>query len=527
MMKKTVALLTALLLCTGLALSGCGKGGETDSAASSGSPSQSSSAADSGGDTLDSASAPDSNDDTGDGENATDVTSQLSLPSSFLKEIQSQAFYMVNMDTGTRVWERESQKRIPPASLTKIMTCILALENVPNIDREKTSLTPEIQNYLYTNRVDTLGGLYLNEELTIRDLLYAMMVQSANEAAMMVGNYVGGGDLEKFVEMMNDRAVELGAMNTHFADATGLNGDDSYTTAYDMSLIAQHAMKNETFQEIVASTTYTSKPTDRHPEGITWFTTNSMQLVSNPTYYYEGLHGIKTGTLGDPYSMHNFASQATRDGYTYLLVVLGAPTRDPASDQMYKLNLAFMDTQKLYDRAFSTFKVKTLMNIGKEIDEIGVRLSWDEDHVKLLAADKFATLVPVEVTEDNLQTIPVIYDYVERPKQGSKTGEMEKCINAPVKRNQEVGYVRLMLSGEEVGRVRLVAAKDVERSDFLYYYDAVQSFFNTVWFKIIVTLIIVIVVGYVLMVIFRNRYRRRYRARRKPRSSGTKPRPPR
>lgn len=505
-MKRTVALLTALFLCLNLGLTGCSKNDKKNSdSAAAPTDSQTDS------DALDSGS--------GDGESG-EGGSQLSLPSTFLKELRSQAFYLVNMDTGSRVWEKESQKRIPPASLTKIMTCILALENVQDLDREKTSLNAEIQNYLYTNRVDTLGGLSLNEELSIRDLLYAMMVQSANEAAMMVGHYVGGGDLEKFYEMMNDKALELGAMNTHFADATGLDGDNSYTTAYDMSLIAQYAMKNETFAEIVGTTAYTSKPTDRNPNGISWYTTNYMQLVSNPTYYYEGLHGIKTGSLGDPHNIHNFVSQATKDGYTYLLVVLGSPTRDPETGALYKNNLAFMDTKKLYDRAFSTFKVKTLMNIGTEVDEIGVRLSWDEDHVKLLAADKFATLVPVEVTEDNLQTIPVIYDYVERPKQGSNKGEMEKCINAPVKKNQEIGYVKLMLSGEEVGRVRLVAAKDIERSDWLYYLDAVQGFFDTFWFKFALTAVILAVVVYIAIMIIRNRNRRRYKARRRPPTSG-------
>ncbi|MEM1484999.1 hypothetical protein V6615_08975 [Oscillospiraceae bacterium PP1C4] len=178
--------------------------------------------------------------------------------------------------------------------------------------------------------------------------------------------------------------------------------------------------------------------------------------------------------------------------------MLGAPTND-ADGLRYKYNLAFKDTGKLYDWAFSTFKVKTLMNIGEEVAEVPVKLSWDVDHIKLLAADKFASLVPNETTADAVVPIP----------------EIPETVDAPITKGQEIGAAKLMLNGEEVGRVRLVAAESVERSSALYYLNKIKQFFNTFLFKFVLTFLIVILVLYIILMIIRNRNMRRYKTRGK------------
>lgn len=430
----------------------------------------------------------------------------------FADDLKTQGIYMLNLDSDEVVYEKEAQKRMYPASLTKIMTCIVALENVDNPDTETTDLKAYIQNHLYNLQVDTLGGIYLGESLTIRDLLYAMMLQSANEAAMMIADYVGDGNIDYFCEMMNKKAKEIGANNTYFGNATGLDDTESYTTAYDMALIAKYAMQNPDFVELVTTLAYTSQPTDKHENGITWYSINSMQRGTDVDYYYEGTKGVKTGTLPEQ-NIRNYVSTCTRDGYTYLLVMLGAPIRDE-SGQQYKYNLTWKESAMLYDWAFETFQVKTLMTIGEEVSEVGVRLSWDVDHIKLLAADKFASLVPNETTVDDVTPIVEIENYVEVPIKGQKD-KTEKYINAPIKKGQTIGYVKLMLGGEEVGRVPLVAAQSVEQSKSLYYLDKIKSFFNTFIFKFVFTFVIIILVLYIVLMIIRNRNRRRYKMRKK------------
>lgn len=415
--------------------------------------------------------------------------------------VYSHAAYMVNLDSGTVLFEKNAQERIWPASLTKIMTCIVALEEVGDIDKETTSLSADIQTYLYNLGGVSLGDIRMGETFTIHQLLYAMMLQSANEAAMMVGSYVGKGDLDVFIEKMNQKAKEIGAKNTHFSNTTGLHDEDNYSTAYDLALITEYAMKNPIFAELVTALYYDCPPTEKHPNGVTWSSINYMQQVGNE-YYYEGIKGVKTGSLPDSDvgggGIRNFISTCTRNGYTYLTVCVGAP-QAREDGLRYEKNLAFVDTRNLYNWAFENFTVKTLMDVGDEVAEVPVRLSWDVDHIKLLAGGKFASLVANEVTEDSLQ----------------KLVEIPENIDAPVTKGDEVGYVKLMLNGEEVGRVNLLAAQSVERSSALYYADVVKSFLSTFLFKFVLTFVIVILVLYTVLMIIRNRNRRRYRMRRK------------
>lgn len=507
-MKKLALFLTLVILCTTLSSPVLAAPKESSSVPSSSSSEKSSSAKEeksssenaSSSKTKDDKSSSGSSSGTSSGSGAA-PTSRLAPP--FADQLYSQAVYILNLDSGQEVWAKNEQERMYPASLTKIMTAIIALESGRDLDTETTSLKEYIQSELYNKRIDTLGGIYQGEELTIHDLLYAMLLQSANEAAMMIADYIGDGSIDLFCEMMNKKAKEIGANNTNFCNANGLFDENNYSTAYDLALIARYAMNIPEFKEIVTTNAYTSKPTNRHPDGITWYTLNLMQKSSNPEYYYEGLQGVKTGSLPiedvGGLGIRNFASTATRNGYTYLIILLGAPINDAETGNKYDAVLTFYDAKALYDWLFETFTVKTLMEIGKEVAEVPVRLSWDTDHISLLAADKFASLVPNETTSDSVTPVPVI----------------PESVDAPIKKGQVVGYAKLMLNGLEVGRVDLVAGQKVDMSKSLFYLDKVKSFFSTFIFKFIFTLIIVVLVLYIILMIIRNRNMRRYKMRRR------------
>lgn len=415
--------------------------------------------------------------------------------------VNSHAVYMKNLDSGSVLFEKNAQERIWPASLTKIMTCIVALEEVGDIDKETTSLNADIQTYLYNLGGVSLGDIRMGETFTIHQLLYAMMLQSANEAAMMIADYVGKGDSSVFMDMMNQKAKEIGAKNTNFTNSTGLHDENNYSTAYDLALITEYAMENPIFEELVTTTAYKCPPTEKHPDGVTWTSINYMHLVGSE-YYYEGIKGVKTGSLPDSDvgggGIRNFISACTRNGYTYLTVCVGAP-QEREDGLRFEKNLAFVDTRNLYNWAFENFTVKTLMDVGDEVAEVPVRLSWDEDHIKLLAGSKFASLVANEVTQDSLQKLVEVPEY----------------IDAPITRGDKVGYVKLMLNGEEVGRVDLLASESVQRSSALYYADLIKSFLSTFVFKFVLTFLIVLLILYIILMIVRNRNRRRYRMRRK------------
>lgn len=413
--------------------------------------------------------------------------------------VTAKAYYLYNVDTGAVIAESNSDKLMYPASLTKIMTCILALENTEDIEREPVVFPKYVEEYLYLYQMQhgaiSLGGLRAGEEMSMKNMLHALMLPSANEAAMIIADHIAGSQ-EAFADMMNKRAKELGATSTHFVNANGLFDENHTTTAADMAKIAMHATALPHFMEIVSEYVYDSGPTNLH-ENLHWESTNQMIIPENE-YYYPGLKGIKTGTL--PEAGRCFASMATRNGYTYLLVVMGSDYLDEEGNPVPG-NSAFRDTQILYDWVFDSFKVKILVEKNKPVAEIPLRLSMDQDFVKLMTADRFSSLVYYNVEASSVAIIPEIPDYIE----------------APVRKYDKIGEASLMLSGTEIGRVDLLSADTVEASKMLVLWEQIKSITRSFWFKFTVIFVPLLITAYIIMMISRNRRRRErsYKPRRR------------
>ncbi len=413
----------------------------------------------------------------------------LETPINF--EETAEAVYMINLDTDTVVFEKNADERRSPASITKIMTMALALEMCENPAETYVTAPDYIWNEfegINISHCDIKRG----ETLTMQDLLYGMALQSANEAANIVADYLGNGSISDFVELMNQKAKEIGAVNTHFTNPHGLYGADHYSTAYDIYLIAKYALGVPGFRDLISATTYTALYADKHPEPLNFFTTNQM-MMKNSDYYYEGLEGIKTGTL--PEAGKCFVSTATRNGFTYLLVVLGCPAYDENGDQLAE-NYAFTDTANFYDWAFSTFRVKTLIEEGRIVAQTDLELTWGKDYLLVMTDGRYSALLPEEVQVSSVVTEPVFN---------------QEAVRAPVKKGDEVGYLRLILAGEEMGRVPLVAAESADMSQWLFIVDYIERISGSFWFKFAVIFLVLLVVLYVVLVIVHNRNRRRYR----------------
>ena len=413
--------------------------------------------------------------------------------------IQSKAVFLMNLDTGDVLTEKNPDDQLPPASVTKIMTAILAYENTTDLE-ELVTYPTYVQDYLYLYQLEhgaiSLGGMSAGEELTMTDLLYALLLPSGNDAAMIIADKVGGSQ-ENFVAMMNKRAKELGATKTNFVNANGLYDERHLTTARDMALIAKHFYEIPELMDIACSLTYDTGPTNKR-DNLPWQSTNLMMSASN-SYYYPGLRGIKTGTL--PESGRCFVSSCARDGFNYLCVVLGGPYIDENTGEAMPNNTAFEDTASLYDWVFKSFKVKTLIEKGKYVAEVPLRLSSETDHIRVMTADRFTALVHTSVDASSVTQVL----------------DIPESLDAPIKMGVEIGEMRLMLSGEELGRVALLTADSVEASPLLVLWERIKEITRSFWFKFTVTFIILLIVLYIVLMIVRNRNRRRqsYKPRRR------------
>lgn len=235
------------------------------------------------------------------------LTAAVSAPN-----ISASKAVVIDGDTGEVLYEKNAQSKAYPASVTKIMTALVVLETLDDCN------SPWEQKVVIKSEAVGVEGssIYLaaGEEISIKDLLYGMMLRSGNDAAVELAAVIGGTQ-EGFVEQMNRRAEEIGCRNTHFVNANGLFDEEHYTTAYDMALIASEAMKLPEFRELAAAGEYTA---DRETDKYNYFY-NKNKVV----HQYEGGNGIKIGYTKK--SGRTLAASATRDGRTLICVVFDAP----------------------------------------------------------------------------------------------------------------------------------------------------------------------------------------------------------
>ncbi len=203
--------------------------------------------------------------------------------------VQAEAGIVIDADTGTVLWGQNIHSQYYPASITKIMTALLVIETCDLDDVVTFS-----HNAVFNVETDS-SNAEINEgdKLSVKDCLYALLLKSANEAGNALAEHVAGSN-EAFAELMNAKAKELGCLNTHFSNPSGLNDPEHYTSAYDMALISKAAFSNPVFEEIDSTAYYKLPPNSTHPEGLTIYPGHRMMKKSTP-YYYPGVIGGKTG----------------------------------------------------------------------------------------------------------------------------------------------------------------------------------------------------------------------------------------
>ena len=400
-------------------------------------------------------------------------------------EISAPAAYIVNTDSNIIVYEKNSEVPYKAASLTKVMTAILLLEQYGD-QLDAVSIAPDraVQDYLWIKS----GGQASNadirpgEEHTLRKMLYAMMLPSANEAAMAVGNFIGGGNDFAFVYMMNARAKQLGCKDTVFTDACGLD-DGNVTTARDMYLILRHAMSFDAFRQVCAEPNFNMGANSRYPNNDYIIRTTNMMRDSarGAEFYRPYTQGGKTGSLDD---WQNFAGWHTggEGGETYISVVLNSPKScDPYPYPTKRP--ALYETGLLVDWVFDNFAIQPALKADEAITEVKVKYSLDGDTLMLWPKEDLYSILPLGTDESITQ----------------KTFHLPEAAAAPIRAGDVIGTVSVSLSGEVIGVVELVAERDMERSVILYTFAKIGEFFSSLYFKVVLVLSAIAVVIYLVL----------------------------
>ena len=288
-------------------------------------------------------------------------------------EISSQSGYVIEVNSGAVLYDKNGDEVKYPASITKVMTTLLVLEQCDL--EEVVTFSDDAINF---NQGDTshIARDY-GEKMTIKECLYAVMLESANECAYAVAEHVGeklGGNYQTFIDLMNERAKELGCTNTHFANANGLPDENHWTSAHDMALISAEAYKNEVFRIMVGSKNYRIPPTNKHKD-ITYLNNHHMMITTafSNKHLYEYCTGGKTGYTQAAGA--TLVSYAEKDGLVLACVVM------KTSGQNH-----YVDTRTLFDYCFQNFQKVELGDngaAGENVeDSAGNKLNYDS-YVKL------------------------------------------------------------------------------------------------------------------------------------------------
>ena len=407
-------------------------------------------------------------------------------------ETNADIVLLVSLDNDTVIFDKNADKVSAPASLTKITTAILTIENCTDLDAIVTIKQSTINAISGTN--SSTAGLKVGEEISVRNLLYCMMVKSANEAALALADYIGGS-VSNFVQMMNDFVMDMGCENTHFDNPHGLDSPGQYTTARDLAMITKHALTLPLFEEIVNTVSYKLPATNKSGER-NLLSTNWMINPNFKTYYLKYAQGIKTGTTTN--AGHCIISKASKDGYNYLAVVMGAPAEDVTGDGNPD-NCAFLECKKVFQWAFDNLRLTKVADPTQIATVVDVKLSWNVDHVRLVPETEVTALVPVGNDENSvlLEVIPE---------------ETPKTVNAPIKKGEVLGKARILYAEDVIATVNLVAAEDVHMSLILFVLDGIQNIFKSTLFQIVFALIVFILAIYIGLIIRHNQKKKRRKA---------------
>lgn len=336
---------------------------------------------------------------------------------------------VMEMNTGTVLYEKNVHEQRYPASITKIMTTLLAVENC---DMDETVVFSA--DAVYKNEGNTSHiARDLKEEMTMEECLYAVMLASANECAYAVAEHVGqklGGDYQTFIDLMNERARELGCKNTNFMNCNGLPDTEHVTTAYDMALISSAAYKNENFRQIAGAKTYTIPPTNKHEEE-TYLQNHHNMLYPYKTraYLYEYCEGGKTGYTQAANS--TLVTYAQKDGMSLVCVVMNTKTPNH-----------WEDTIALFDYYFNNFQTLNILENAeifseKEEQSMGVLNS----NAPFVTIDTGAYIViPKTVTLEETS-----FRLIEEKETSGKVAKLQYSYAG-----HEVGSAEIVLSDVEV-----------------------------------------------------------------------------
>ena len=383
--------------------------------------------------------------------------------------------YLYNFENDEVLFEYNPSAEVHPASTAKLMTAIVAFDEFEGKLDTKITITQEMLNEVSGNRI----GFSVGEIVTVEQMLYCMLVNSANDAAIILA-HATAGDTQSFVRMMNEKASWLGAFNTYYTNPTGMHDNAMVTTARDTGIIAKYAYSIDGLVEMTSTPKYVMEATNMNDYRSIY---NRNGLVSRyylSDYFYSRAIGLNAGAT----SQGNYAvcgvAEDEAQGLTYLAVVLGAE-EDEETGKIY----SFINAINMFDWAFDNYGMRTVLSASRAICELPVNLSATLDYVTLVPANDITVFLPmsVDISKD------IRYSY----------NTYSDSLDAPIEAGDEAGTITVLYGEKILGACPLVTTSSITRSEFLSFLAKVKKFTKGRFFRGMIIAVIVLSVAYILI----------------------------
>ncbi len=353
--------------------------------------------------------------------------------------IYAPACILMESSTGKILYSKNANAKMYPASTTKVMTAILTLEkcnlnDIVTVSHDAVFNVPSTYSH---------ASLREGEQLTVEQLLYVLLIPSANDAAFALAEHIGGS-VENFATMMNEKAVELGCKNTHFVNPNGIHDENHYSTAYDLALMGQYAMKNAIFRKIVSTTTYNLPTTNKYDkEDRIFATTNELLKSPSSSTYYKYATGAKTGYTDA--AKNCIIATASKDSTDLIVVIL----HDEKTDE--GLNTRAADCKTLFEYGFNNFSLRTISTSDSIEQTITVSGATEETKkLDLITTEDVSAYLPNEFDTSSIE----------------KNITLNTDITAPITKGSVIGQITYTANGETY-TADLVASHDVYQFDII------------------------------------------------------------
>nr|WP_206663832.1 D-alanyl-D-alanine carboxypeptidase family protein [Robertmurraya kyonggiensis] len=365
------------------------------------------------------------------------IVTSMSAPAVFAEEKnginladEAKSAILIERDTGTILYDKNSNEKLPPASMTKIMTMLLIMEA---IDTGKLKMDEKIRTSEYAA---SMGGSQIflepGEEMTTEQMLRGIAIGSANDASVAVAERVAGSE-EAFVEMMNNKVKELGLKNTQFRNTTGLPAENHFSTAHDMAIIAKELLKYDKITKFTGTyESFLRENTDKK-----FWLVNTNRLVK----FYPGVDGLKTGYTGE--AKYCLTATAEKNNMRVIAVVFGAPTSKSRNAQV----------TKMLDYAFSQYETHPMYERNVSIEKARIS-KGDKKNIEAVTSEPISILTKKGGSVEKVQQEIVL----------------KKDLKAPLKKGDEIGQLRLTLDGKTIVESPLVASVDVKNATWWELY---------------------------------------------------------